>query len=324
VGVPVQCAEFVPHQLARHVPWSTDFVAQEIRVMRTHLPSGEVVQTPSAGYMLERALFDRALATAACQCGVDLLLGTRAVAPSERGLVAQSEKERFEIETLIIIGADGPRSTVGRWIGQVNRELIHASQCQVVLEREVEGVEIYFDPFYAGGYGWLFPKGPTANVGVGWRFGHRPSEALQHLLDRLRIRRTAILGHTDGFIPSGGPLEKTWEGNFILVGDAAGQTHPITGAGIAHACLCGEMAGRVAAEAARNGELGYLAEYESEWRSFLGGVLAHALRKRHFLEEHWSEDGEALSKVLRQSWVAFPAYGHRGGAAAAGEGSWLS
>lgn len=313
VGVPVQCAEYVPRPLARYVPWCKSFIAQEIKVMRTHLPNGEVVQTPSAGYMLERALFDKALARAACQCGADLLLRTRAVAQSERGLVAQNGKERFEIEAMVIIGADGPRSTVGRWIGQVNPELIRASQGQVVLDREVEALEVYFDPFYPGGYGWLFPKGAKANVGVGvgWRSGRCPAEALQYLLDRLRIKRAAILSYTGGFIPSGGPLERTREGNIVLAGDAAGQTHPITGAGIGHACLCGQLAGRAAARAVKNRDLSYLAEYEDEWRAFLGHALAHALNKRHFLEEHWSEDREVLTEILRQSWIAFPAYGHR-------------
>ena len=189
--------------------------------------------------------------------------------------------------------------------------MLTAAQCRVHLEKPVAATHVYFDPLYAGGYGWLFPKGEVANVGVGINTdgGPSPKDALAHFLDKLEIRPSAVLGHSGGLIPYNGPPEHTYQGNCILVGDAAGQTHPITGAGVAHACLCGQMAGRAAAKAALSGDLDALSEYEREWRDYLGGILAHAVAKRRFLEESWSWDPAALSALLRRAWVAFPAYG---------------
>ncbi|HID61806.1 MAG TPA: NAD(P)/FAD-dependent oxidoreductase [Anaerolineae bacterium] len=315
VGVPVQCAEYVPRQLAAHVPWSHRCVAQQIALMRTHLPDGQSVETPSPGYVIDRALFDKTLAAAARRAGADLLLRARAAERTARGLVIRQGAEEFEVEAKIIVGADGPRSTVGRWIGQVNRQLVIAAQCQVVLEQPLEATQVYFDPYYPGGYGWLFPKGQVANVGVGvgLRFKRDPREALGHLLDRLKINPQAVIGYTGGLIPSGGPPERTWEENIILVGDAAGQTHPITGAGVAHACLCGQLAGKAAARAALHSDLSLLGEYEQEWRDFLGGILAHALARRRELDKSWSDEPVALARALRENWVAFPAYGRREG-----------
>ena len=127
-----------------------------------------------------------------------------------------------------------------------------------------------------------------------------------------QINHRAVISYTGGLIPSGGPPERTWEGNIILVGDAAGQTHPITGAGVAHACLCGQLAGKAAARAALCGDLSLLGEYEQEWRDLLGGILAHALARRRDLDKSWSDDPVALAHVLYENWVAFPAYGrHR-------------
>ena len=314
VGVPVQCAEYVPRQLVAYVPWSHRCVAQQIALMRTHLPDGQSVETPGFGYVIDRALFDKTLAVAACRAGADLLLGAKATERTERGLLIRQGAEEFEVEVKTIVGADGPRSTVGRWIGKVNRELVAAAQCQVVLERPLETTQVYFDPHYPGGYGWLFPKDAVANVGVGvgLKFKRDPKEALKHLLDRLKINHRAVISYSGGLIPSGGPPERTWEGNIILVGDAAGQTHPITGAGVAHACLCGQLAGKAAARAALCGDLSLLGEYEQEWRDFLGGILAHALARRRNLDKSWSDDPVALAHVLYENWVAFPAYGrHR-------------
>ncbi len=314
VGVPVQCAEYVPRQLAAHVPWSHRCVAQPITLMRTYLPDGQSVETPALGYVIDRALFDKTLAVAACRAGADLLLGARATERTDRGLLIRQGTREFEIEVKVIVGADGPRSTVGRWIGQANHELVVAAQCQVVLAQPLEATQVYFDPRYPGGYGWLFPKGEVANVGVGvgLQFKRDLKEALGHLLDRLQINPRTAIGYTGGLIPCGGPPERTWEGNVILAGDAAGQTHPITGAGVAHACLCGQLAGKAAARAAQYGDLSLLGEYEQEWRDFLGGILAHALARRQDLDRSWKDDPVALAQALRENWVAFPAYGrHR-------------
>jgi flavin-dependent dehydrogenase len=71
------------------------------------------------------------------------------------------------------------------------------------------------------------------------------------------------------------------------------------------------MAGRAAAKAALTDAPDALSAYEQEWRDYLAGVLAHAAAKRRLLEQGWSQDPAALSALLRQTWVAFPAYGAR-------------
>ena len=311
IGLPVQCAEYVPRQIRWHVPWCSDWIAQGIAVMCTHLPDGEVVETPAAGYVIHRDRFDQGLAEAARQAGADVWTATQALEPSAEGLVIRQGREAFEVGATVIVGADGPQSTVAGWVGQGKKKMLVAAQCRVHLEKPVEATQVYFDPFYVGGYGWLFPKGGVANVGVGvsGNGGPSPKEALAHLLDKVEIRPSAVIGYSGGLIPCAGPLEHTWQRNVILVGDAAGQTHPITGAGVAHACLGGQMAGRAAAKAALSGDLDALSEYEQEWRDYLGGVLAHAVAKRRFLEEGWSREPAALSALVRQTWVAFPAYG---------------
>lgn len=313
IGLPVQCAEYIPRQLKWHVPWSTKWVAQDITTMHTHLPDGKVVKTSAPGYVIHRALFDQGLAAAARWAGAEIKLATQALEPTTGGLVVNQGRETFEIGAKVIVGADGPRSTVAGWQGQEKRKMLVAVQCQVQLARPVEATHVYFDPLYFGGYGWLFPKGRVANVGVGVSGdgGLAPYEALAHLLDRLTIRPSAVVGRSAGLIPCEGPPKLTCQGPFVLVGDAAGQTHPITGAGVAHACLCGRMAGRAVAKAALSGTLDALSDYEEEWRDHLGGVLSHAVTKRRFLENKWSQDPAVLSGLLRHTWVAFPTYGIR-------------
>ncbi len=313
VGLPVQCAEYVPAQIVEYAHIPERCIAQRIRKLHTHLPDGETVETPAAGYVLDRSTFDKALAVAASRAGAEVWTGTRAVEQTERGVVVRQRGKDVEIECHVVIGADGPRSTVGRWIGQANAEVIDGLQVEAVLPTPQDFTEVYFDPTYRGGYGWLFPKGATANVGVGVSrgMGGDPSQALEHLLARLEITSGAILGRTAGPAPSGGTVAQIRVGEVLLVGDAAGHTHPVTGAGIFAAIVSGTLAGQAAARAVKSDDLTALDEYEREWNAFMGGPLRHALTKRRHLDEHWSDDAAALSGVVRETWVAFKGYGRR-------------
>ena len=119
IGRPVQCAEYVPRQLKWHVPWSSDWVAQEIAVMCTHLPDGQVVETPAAGYLIYRALFDQGLAAAARRAGAQVMMAAQALEPTTDGLVVGRGEKTFEVVARVVVGADGSRSTVGGWLGRM-------------------------------------------------------------------------------------------------------------------------------------------------------------------------------------------------------------
>ncbi len=327
VGVPVQCAEYVPARLRDVLgeAWNEQVVEQKVDIMRTFLPDGSVCETPAPGMLINRAVFDQHLATLAICAGADLRTETRVVEVKEGRVIARQRRssELLEVKPKVIIGADGPRSTVARAMaGQIAdngvskalyaRSLV-AIQCRVRLPCPLASTEVYFDPLYVGGYGWRFPKGEVANVGVGLYLeaGISPKAALSHLMARLGMTRRDILGYGGGTIPCCGPLPRTRINNVLLVGDAAGQTHPITGAGIAAACLCGQMAGRAAARAALSDNLLYLDEYEREWRAWLEGPLTRAAARRREMDAGWSNDPPALAELLRRTWIAFPEYGRR-------------
>lgn len=316
IGQPVQCAEYVPAQITRYVPIPERCIAQRIQALYTHLPDGQEVKTAAPGYVVDRVLLDKALAVAACRAGAEIWTAARAVdwerGPGRVTRVKVQRGARTEIvECTVVIGADGPSSTVGRWIGQSHTEFVDALQVEVVLPDAQPFTHIYFDPLFRGGYGWLFPKGETANVGVGVnrRLGGNPRQALDHLLSRWPIERSAIVGNTGGRIPVGGAVARIRVDNVLLVGDAAGHTHPITGAGIFAAVVGGTLAGQAAARAIRTGRMDALQDYENEWEAWMGGPLRHALMKRRYLDQHWETDPSTLTAVLRRCWIAFQEYG---------------
>src|SRR4030042_7389 len=54
LGIPVQCAEFVPQWICRHASFSSTCIMQKVEKMVTHLP-GRIDEMKSPGYMLDRS-----------------------------------------------------------------------------------------------------------------------------------------------------------------------------------------------------------------------------------------------------------------------------
>ncbi len=183
-----------------------------------------------------------------------------------------------------------------------------AVQQTVELKQPAQDTEVYFDREYPGGYAWLFPKGDLANVGVGVRreLGGIPKVAFRRFEARIKDRIGKLVHVTAGLIPVGGPLPSVEERDgIILVGDAAGHTHAITGGGVPQAVLCGTLAGTAAAEYAK-GNKKALQDYVHQWRKAFGATMDKAAQKRKALETGW--DGENLDDLVRRCWIACEEY----------------
>ncbi|MCP4682685.1 MAG: NAD(P)/FAD-dependent oxidoreductase, partial [Desulfobacterales bacterium] len=167
VGLPVHCAGYIPRLLSKAVDIDANAIIQKIDFMRTYLPGGETIDTRSPGFILERSLFDKHLALRAVDAGVDLMIKSTAVSRNNGRVVVKNGRDISEIAAKVIIGADGAKSTVGRWVNERNRDFIVALQAEVRLKDPMVHTEVYFNVDYEGGYAWLFPRGLTANAGVG-------------------------------------------------------------------------------------------------------------------------------------------------------------
>ena len=310
IGRPVRCAEYVPRLIQRLVSLPPSCIAQPINAMRTYLPSGQSDTVAAPGFVLHRALLDKHLAIQAVRAGAKLRVRSTALERTPRGLILRQGQHEEEIAAKVIIGADGACSRVGGWIGQSNGELLAAAQMELVNEKPGTETEIYFAPEYWQGYAWFFPKGATANVGVGVGGPEatlaEAGKILKLFLDRLqasgRIKRIQAVGHTAGFVPVGGILEGGAE-NILLAGDAAGCVHHLTGAGILFAVISGRLAGEFAAKSVQAGDLSLLSGYAEGCREAFGAVIARGLQARRRLVDGWSGDSAALEGLLRENWL---------------------
>jgi len=313
IGIPVQCAEFVAKLISRYASFSTNCVVQTVETMLTHFPDGTIYEIKSPGYMLDRSLFDKELVTSAVLSGAKISIGTRAVQFLRDGLVVRKGSEERKIRAKVFIGAYGARSFITHLPNLKPLKTIVALQYEVVTEQFQSHLDIFFKKEYEGGYAWFFPKGKTANVGVGVIPSKKSS--LQNLLDHFlnflieykKLSKVEIISKTGGSIPCE-PHQNTVFDNIMLVGDAAGHTHPITGAGILNAVIGGEIAGRIASEAAARDDLSYLQHYEVEWRKIFGESIQYGAFKRKCLEENWNDSKMDFNDLIKKSWIGFKEY----------------
>lgn len=325
-GSPVQCAEFVPSMIERDVPAVGEVTAQTIEHMLTFIEDDEhAIETPEfRGRMIDRAKFDKLLAENAAKAGADCRYGVKVLGIDPDGTVHMTEGHVFKPR--VLIGADGPRSPIGKAIGSVNRELVETRQVTVPLVLPHDATDIFLSADYRGGYGWLFPKGAVANVGLGIsvddaleddKSTRRGLKAmLLALLNRLATERrigTKAYALTGGAIPVGGRLKSIGrldDTAVLLAGDAAGLTNPVTGAGIASAVQSGAMAGKAAADFLR-GRTQALDDYEEELGDIFDAALSRALRRRREVLACYDNGGKPDTRALEDGWIGSPRYWRR-------------
>jgi len=143
VGIPVQCAEYVPLPLGKYTR-SAGVLAQRIDGMRSMLPSGMAVHSDFPGLMVDRAAFDQALAAEACSQGAECLLGARLLSvDAQSGEVRiRTGQGELGIGYRLLIAADGPHSSVAESLGLAPLETIGTRQYTVPLRKPTANTDV--------------------------------------------------------------------------------------------------------------------------------------------------------------------------------------
>jgi len=208
--------------------------------------------------MTQRRRLDAHLAEQAVAAGTSFRDGTRVdeIEIGSDGVTASVGGKPVTAD--LLIGADGANGVVARAagldVGIVRGVALEGNVSWDMLDRDryasTAMVELGSP---AGGYGWLFPKGDHANLGVGgWAEegprlrGHLSRLARTYALDPAAI--TNVRGHRLPMRRVG--VTSPSSGRILLVGDAAGLVDPLSGDGMYEAFL----SARLAAEAILAGE----------------------------------------------------------------------
>ncbi|MEO0990262.1 MAG: geranylgeranyl diphosphate reductase [Pseudomonadota bacterium] len=288
------CGGAIPPRLIEdfHIP--DDQLVAKITTARMISPTQRQVDIPiENGFvgMVDREHFDEYLRVRAAEAGADRFTGTflRIERNANGPSVVYRDKTSGETQTLpcrFIVGADGARSDVARAevpggdkipyviayheiieapgaIGQY-----HPDRCDVVYDGTIS-------PDF---YGWVFPHGDQASVGMGTGItGIDLKKATAELRVASGLENCKTIRKEGAPIPLH-PLDRWDNGkDVVLAGDAAGVVAPSSGEGIYYAMMGGRVAATAVSATLASGRIADL-----------------ALARKHFMKEH-----KTVFKVLR-------------------------
>ena len=256
------CGGAVPPRLIGDFAIPDSQIVAKINTARMISPAANKVDIPiENGYvgMVDREHFDEFLRVRATEAGATRITGTfqRIERDAQGTHVVYRPKggDSARLSTKLIVGADGARSNVAR--GEVPggdtipyviayHEIIKApaanghydpKRCDVIYDGKIS-------PDF---YGWVFPHGDQASVGMGTGVdGVDLKEATAAL------RRASGLEGCETIRREGAPIPleplKRWDNgrDVVLAGDAAGVVAPSSGEGIYYAMIGGQVAAAAA------------------------------------------------------------------------------
>ncbi len=254
------CGGAVPPRLIRDFDIPADIIVGRALAARVIGPDAHAVDMPvnrhdPTGYvgMVDRDQFDEFLRTRAADAGATRVTGRFDRIdrdPAGRPQVIYTDPadgSEHMIATRTVIGADGARSRVGRGTvpGAESVPCVYAYHEVIRSPRRADAGfdRSRCDVFYEAAvspdfYGWIFPHGDTASVGVG---SARKGFGLRDAVRSLRQRES--LGDCETIRSEGAPIPlrplKRWDNgrDVILAGDAAGVVAPASGEGIYYAMV---------------------------------------------------------------------------------------
>lgn len=266
------CGGAIPPRLMQDFGIEDDQLVAKVNTARMISPTGRHVDIPiENGFvgMVDRKDFDPFLRARAATAGATVLSGTfvRIEREDDRVFVVYRDRasgEETRAQTRLVIGADGARSKVGRAEVPGGDTIPYVLAYHEIIKAPAKS-ELYdpvrCDVIYDGDispdfYGWIFPHGDSASVGMGTEIS-----SVDLKQSTAALRASAGLAECETLRREGAPIPlkplDRWDNgkDVVLAGDAAGVVAPSSGEGIYYAMVGGRVAATACAATLASGRV---------------------------------------------------------------------
>jgi geranylgeranyl reductase len=266
------CGGAIPPRLIADFFIPDDQIVAKVSTARMISPTGRQVDIPiENGYvgMVDREHFDAFLRQRAQDAGAHRYAGTftKITRDADGTHVVYRDKisgNDMRLTTKLVIGADGARSNVARAEIKDGDKIPYVIAYHEIIEAPAANAT--YDPLrcdvvYDGRispdfYGWVFPHGAQASVGMGSML--KSVDVKQATAD---LRAASGLTDCKTIRREGAPIPlkplDCWDNgrDVVLAGDAAGVVAPSSGEGIYYAMVGGRVAATAAAACLASGRV---------------------------------------------------------------------
>ena len=284
-GLPVQCAGLLSDEALSLTGVKPD-ILNDMYGARIVFPDGNETTVRSSKRLMrvvDRAQMDSMMADAARDAGAEIQCGTKFT-----GSVPDSEGRKVNhtngtAECRVLVGADGPRSTVSKELGNPGpKENLVGIQAEVRKPSDDDYFTSYLGSEHAPGFfTWEVPCGDFTRIGL-CTVGEPPFPYLKKYLKREGLE-DRVIRYGCGRIPLGF-RGRSYGDACALVGDAAAQVKPVSGGGVHPGLRSAAILADYLSLALNEGDLSAvnLSGYESRWKAEVGADLekGYKLRRR--------------------------------------------
>jgi len=273
IGRPVQCTGLVSQRIGK-IP--KEIIVNKIKKARFYSKNEYFeIKSKKPVYLIDREKYDRYLAKRAERAGAKFKLSTRFLDFKDKKV----KITKGIYQTNILIGADGPNSTVAKVSGlKLPNNLLKAVQVNAKSNFDSNTVELWFGSGVAPSlFAWVVPEDEEI-AKIGLMAFENPNHYLEKFLKR-RTSNAKILNRT-GDIIRYGLIKISVTNNVLLVGDAACQVKPFSAGGLVYGKIGAEFAGKACTKALESNDFSekFLFEnYEKEWKKKLATSIKKGL-----------------------------------------------
>jgi len=285
------CGGAVPPRLIADFDIPDSQIVARIKTARMISPTARHVDIPiENGYvgMVDREHFDEFLRARAVASGATRVTGVFQKIDRSSGKTEILYRDRetgntTSLTTKLVIGADGARSQIARAEVPGGQDIPYVIAYHEIIEAPAKAES--YDPdrcdvIYDGAispdfYGWVFPHGAQASVGMGTQDPKIDLKAAtRDLRNSAGLKDCRTVRREGAPIPLK-PLDRWDNGkDVVLAGDAAGVVAPSSGEGIYYAMVGGRVAAKAAEKclvsgnpkALKHARKAFMAEHKTVFR----------------------------------------------------------
>jgi len=309
VGDPVHCTGVLATESFDVLGLPREATLNALTSARFISPSGITIShstpTPMAA-VIDRGVFDRALAARACAAGADLRVGTRVAVMETTPAAVRAQVGDEWVSARLLVVACGANYAFQRRVGLgLPRSYLHTAQRELPATH-LGDVELHFGRDVApDGFAWAVPV--VRDSGTFVRVGVMSSRDPVGCYSRMLARVGAAWGVEDAGLPPRqkllplGAIDRTYADRTLVIGDAAGLVKPTTGGGIHYSVWSAALAADVAVDALAADRLdaATLVSYERQWRDRLGEEFAEQRSLRDLVTRLSDQEINSLFDLAR-------------------------
>jgi geranylgeranyl reductase family protein len=236
IGLPLQCAGIVSQKLGKIIKLPKEVVLNRVKVAKIVAPQGNFIKLSSTEepYIIDRVALDRFFyERVRIKENIQYFIGEKFksfkyIKDGNQKILKIETSERI-LESKLLIGCDGPLSSVAKFLGIKNKNL-YAMQIRIPGNFDETEAVMYFNPKWKELFGWIVPEG-NSTFRIGLASSQNLKKNFQFFIKQLNLDLKMKLAQQGGLIPYG-MMNRLAFNNILLLGDSACQVKATTGGGI--------------------------------------------------------------------------------------------